>query len=61
MHRFLRRNAAGYLFLSPWLIGFFFLALGPILASLYLSFTRYDMVTPPVWDGLGNYQYMFQY
>ena len=61
MHRFLRRNAAGYLFLSPWLIGFFFLALGPILASLYLSFTRYDMVTAPVWDGLGNYQYMFQY
>lgn len=61
MHRFLRRNAAGYLFLSPWLIGFFFLALGPILASLYLSFTRYDMVTPPVWDGLGSYQYMFQY
>ena len=61
MHRFLRRNAAGYLFPSPWLIGFFFLALGPILASLYLSFTRYDMVTAPVWDGLGNYQYMFQY
>ena len=30
---------AGYAFLSPWLIGFFCLALGPILASLYLSFT----------------------
>ena len=61
MGRFLRRNAAGYVFLSPWLVGFLFLALGPILASLYLSFTRYDMVSKPVWDGLGNYEYMFQY
>ncbi|SPF78120.1 carbohydrate ABC transporter permease [Pseudoprimorskyibacter insulae] len=61
MFRFLRRNAAGYVFLSPWLVGFVFLALGPILASLYMSFTRYDMVSPPVWDGLGNYQYMFEH
>lgn len=61
MRRFFRNNAAGYIFLSPWLIGFVFLALGPILASLYLSFTRYDMVSAPVWDGLGNYQYMFEY
>jgi len=61
MRRFFRHNAAGYLFLSPWLIGFFCLALGPILASLYLSFTRYDMVSSPVWDGLGNYQYMWEY
>lgn len=61
MRRFIRRNAAGYSFLLPWLIGFVFLALGPILTSLYLSFTRYDMVSPPVWDGLGNYQYMFEY
>ncbi len=34
-----RRNAAGYLFLTPWLIGFFGLTLGPTIASLYLSFT----------------------
>ena len=39
-----RRNAAGYLFLTPWLIGFFGLTLGPTLASLYLSFTDYDLL-----------------
>jgi len=61
MLRFFQRNAAGYIFLAPWLVGFLFLALGPILASLYLSFTRYDMVSAPVWDGLGNYQFMFEH
>jgi multiple sugar transport system permease protein len=57
--RSLRRNGPGYLFLLPWLIGFFGLTLGPALASLYLSFTNYDLLTPPVWTGLGNYQYAF--
>jgi multiple sugar transport system permease protein len=59
MRRFLARNAPGYMFLLPWLLGFFLLALGPILASLYLSFTRYDMVSAPRWTGFGNYVYMF--
>lgn len=48
------------MFLLPWLVGFFLLALGPILASLYLGFTRYDMVSAPRWVGLDNYQYMFE-
>ncbi|WP_417269788.1 carbohydrate ABC transporter permease [Celeribacter sp.] len=60
MKRFLTRNAPGYVFLMPWFIGFFLLALGPILASLYLSFTRYDMVADPRWVGLDNYAYMFE-
>lgn len=59
MKRFLARNAPGYIFLTPWFLGFFLLALGPILASLYLSFTRYDMVSDPRWVGLKNYDYMF--
>lgn len=59
MRRFLKRNFAGYLFLSPWILGFLLLALGPILASLYLSFTRYDMVSAPRWVGTDNYEYMF--
>lgn len=59
MRRFIARNAPAYAFLTPWLLGFFLLALGPILASLYLSFTRYDMVNAPKWVGLANYEYMF--
>ncbi len=57
--RELRRSLPGYLFLVPWLIGFFALTLGPTLASLYLSFTDYDLLTPPRWAGLKNYEYAF--
>ena len=39
------------------MIGFLGLTLGPTLASLYLSFTNYDLLTPPRWTGLGNYEY----
>jgi multiple sugar transport system permease protein len=59
LRRAWRRNGAGYLFLLPWLIGFFGLTLGPTLASLYLSFTSFDLLTPPRWIGLENYVYMF--
>ena len=40
LSRFWQKNGAGYMFLLPWLIGFFALTLGPTLASLYLSFTE---------------------
>lgn len=53
-----RENVAGYLFLLPWFAGFFLLTLGPMLASLYLSFTRYDLLTPPEWIGGRNYRIM---
>ncbi len=46
---------AAYLFLSPWLVGLVVLTLGPLLASLYLSFSYYDLLEPPRWIGLGNY------
>jgi multiple sugar transport system permease protein len=49
---------AGYMFLAPWLAGFFLLTLGPTLASLYLSFTRYDLLNDPVWVGMRNYERM---
>jgi len=48
-------NAPGYLFLLPWLIGFFGLTLGPALISLYLSFTDFDMLQSPRWVGIANY------
>jgi multiple sugar transport system permease protein len=50
-----RESAAGYLFLTPWLIGFFGLTLGPALASLYLSFTDFDLLSTPHWTGIANY------
>ncbi len=50
-----RQGLAGYLFLLPWLIGFFGLTLGPALASLYLSFTDYSLLQSPHWVGAANY------
>lgn len=55
----MRNNIAGYLFLGPWLIGFFALTLYPIVQSLYYSFTQFDMLTAPKWVGFGNYVKMF--
>ena len=59
LRRGLRRNAAGYLFLLPWLVGFFGLTLIPTIASLYLSFTDYDLLTAPRWNSGENYAYAF--
>jgi len=53
------RNAPGYLFLLPWFIGFFGLTLGPILTSLYLSFTDFDLLTSADWVGTANYVRIF--
>ena len=52
-----RRVLAGYLYISPWLIGFVCFSFGPILASLWLSFTNYSISTPR-FIGLQNYQFM---
>jgi multiple sugar transport system permease protein len=54
-----RQNAAAYLFLSPWILGFVALTLGPIIASAYLSLTHYDLFNTPVWAGFENYRRMF--
>lgn len=48
-------NAMGYLFIAPWLIGFFIFTLFPILASFILAFTRYDILSPPRWIGIDNW------
>ena len=54
-----RDNLYGYLFLTPWLIGFLGLFIGPGLYSLFLSFTKYDVMSAPVIVGLKNYTDMF--
>jgi multiple sugar transport system permease protein len=54
-----RETLMGYGFLVPWLIGFFGLTLIPMAYSLYLSFTSYNIFSPPKWIGLDNYVRMF--
>ncbi len=54
-----RENWAGYLFISPWLIGFFAFTLIPMLASFYLSFTDYRLTAAPNVVGLDNFEQMF--
>jgi multiple sugar transport system permease protein len=48
----------GYLMLLPWLVGFVVLLAGPMLYSLYMSFTNWQMLVPEVWTGLANYREM---
>ncbi len=58
MSRRTREALAGYGFLTPWLIGLVGLTLGPMIYSLYLSFTKYNLLSPPQWRGLANYRAM---
>jgi multiple sugar transport system permease protein len=48
-------NIAGYAFISPFVIGFLAFTLMPILASLYFSFTNYDLLSAPVFSGFSNF------
>jgi multiple sugar transport system permease protein len=50
-----RQHLAAYAFLSPWLVGLVAFTVGPMLASLYLSFTDYDLIGDPRWVGVDNY------
>ncbi len=45
----------GYLFISPWLIGFLVFTIVPILASIYFSFSQYDLFSPPKFNGFVNF------
>lgn len=58
--RAVRDTLGSYVFLLPWLIGFFLLTLYPMCYSLYLSFTRFNIRTPPQWIGMANYLVMFK-
>jgi multiple sugar transport system permease protein len=57
---FRQNNGIGYLFISPWLIGFFLFALIPIGMSFYLAFTNYDLLSGrSEFIGLANFERMF--
>lgn len=55
----LREIIEGYAFILPWLIGFIFLQLGPMLFSFIMSFTDWKMINIPKFVGLDNYKTMF--
>ncbi len=46
--------------MTPTLIGLLFGALGSIVATLFLSFTKWDLLTPPEWTGVANYVNLFE-
>ncbi len=48
-----------YLFVSPWVLGFLMLIIGPMVASLFFSFTQWDVLNEARFVGLKNYQDMF--
>jgi multiple sugar transport system permease protein len=54
-----RRRRLVLLFMSPWIVGFTVFFGYPLVTSVYLSFTHYDLLSPPRWVGLDNYRYMF--
>jgi multiple sugar transport system permease protein len=54
-----QENIAGYLILLPALIPFLIFQIIPILASLGLAFTKYDLLTPPAWNNFENFTRLF--
>jgi multiple sugar transport system permease protein len=57
--RVLRDNLRGYAFVGLALFGMLAFRLAPMIQSLYYSFTRYDVLTPPRWVGVENYARIF--
>ncbi len=54
-----REAVAGYLFLLPWLVGLLGVTIGPMVASLWISFTDYNLLSAPHWIGTANYDNLF--
>ena len=51
---------AAYVFLTPWMIGMVVIVAIPMVGSLYLSFTNYNLLQAPEWVGVENYVRLFQ-
>jgi multiple sugar transport system permease protein len=54
-----RRRRLVLLLMAPWLIGFSVFFGYPLVMSVYLSFTHYDLLSSPKWIGFANYRYLF--
>lgn len=53
-----RQGRVAHVFMTPWILGFVLVTALPLLASLYLAFTDYDIMSPPEWSGLDNFRRM---
>jgi len=49
---------AGYMFAAPWIVGFVIFTAGPVLFSIILSFTKYDVLHPAKFVGFDNYKWL---
>src|SRR6476661_5224257 len=54
-----RRRRLVLALMSPWILGFLIFIAYPLVMSVYLSFTHYDLLNPPRWIGTANFRYMF--
>ncbi len=54
-----RHTFWAFVMMSPWIIRFVFITAGPMLASLYFSFTDYPILSAPQWTGIANFRSMF--
>lgn len=53
-------NTVGYVFATPFIIGFLGFTIIPMIVSLYFSFTNYNLTSAPLWIGIQNYVRMFK-
>ena len=54
-----RQRGTVLLLMAPWIVGFLVFYVYPMLATLYYSFTHFDLLTQPKWVGFSNYRFMF--
>jgi len=50
-----RELMAGLIFIAPWILGFLWFTLYPVVMAVYYSFTSFNTVATPQWIGLGNF------
>ena len=55
-----QRQRLFYILVSPWIVGFLAFVLGPMVYSAYLSLTQWNLLSPPLFIGLGNYGQLMQ-
>lgn len=53
-----REAVDGWLFITPWLLGFLFFTAGPMIGAAVISFLDWEILTPPTWVGLANFRQM---